>query len=555
MALRTMARAPLVLLGALALACTSDAPKSPLAPSLSVTSDPVVSGAVLGPDGNNICASLPDPDGSVYRIRPIDPAAGAFAAPVQVLTCPANSFSFNVGTGRYLLRAILPFEPAIGMLPARPIEAVSTDGGDVVQDVFIQNGTALGGSATLDGAPLADVDMTVVFDEAPGFLAAAGASDANGAWTEFFRPPLILQNDVRYQAGCGALGVRQLEGPPSSFLVPEVSAINCTFETGLSTRFSHSHTRVVVTPMAGEIGGQTLDPTDRYGIGWGVQFPVELGQSPVHVPTSATHLFGGGLMIGIAPDRILTGVNIEGQLECGAACQDLGLDAVVHFTPETPIGRRVMWRYSDATSPEGVGLRVTQQSYDGQLPNDYVLFRFSIQNGGTETVTFYAGAFMDWDVEDDAADDLGFTDMDGRLMAVASAGELGMHVGTLLVGAPVSGNVFYNFSGQNPIPASTTDQFQALSGGMQNPSIGPGDAHNIHGVGPITLKRGHQLPIWLAIVVGENRDQLLANARAAQADIARRQNEADDVADGPLTVTTPSSGTGARPFAKARALQ
>src|SRR2546426_12651213 len=128
---------------------------------------------------------------------------------------------------------ILPSDPAIGTLPVRDVEPVTMDGGDVVHDIVVHNGTALGGRATLDGAPLADVSLTFVYDAAPGFGAAFGGSGPDGAWTEFFRSPFILQNDVRYRTGCAALGVKLIEGPPSGgFLFPSLrSAINWTMVT------------------------------------------------------------------------------------------------------------------------------------------------------------------------------------------------------------------------------------------------------------------------------------------------------------------------------------
>src|SRR6266508_4616142 len=381
-----MARARLILVGALALACTRDE-RNPLAvpPSFTLGVDPVVSGVVLGPDGSNVCNTLDVllGPGAPVVVRPIDLAAGAFAG-FQVLGCPSNAFSFDLFPGNYLLRAQLPADPAIGSLPWRNAERLSIGDDGAVHDIRIAEGTALGGMATFDGSPLAGVDLNFVYDSAPAFGAAITTSGPDGRWTEFFgRTPPILQNGVRLLAagGCGGLGV---------------------------------------TPMPGDIGGQSVELADRFGIGWGVQFPVEPGQTPLHVPVSATHLFGGGLMIGIVPDRILSGISLAGQLQCGAECRDLGLDGTVAFTPETPLGKQVTWRYSDATSPEGSGLRVVQRSFDGQPPNDYVLFRFSIQNGGAFPVTFYAGVFMDWDVGEDATDDFGFTDLGGRLMAVTS---------------------------------------------------------------------------------------------------------------------------------------
>src|SRR2546425_8818141 len=101
-----MVRARLLLVGAFVLACTSDDRSLPVAPlSYSLEGDPTWSGAVLGPDASSICNFIPA--GTVVRVRPIDPAAGDFAANVQLL-CPANTFAFSLAPGSYLLRAILP---------------------------------------------------------------------------------------------------------------------------------------------------------------------------------------------------------------------------------------------------------------------------------------------------------------------------------------------------------------------------------------------------------------------------------------------------------------
>jgi hypothetical protein len=551
MAACTVVRARLLLLGVFALACSRDDRNVPLAPpSYSLQGDPTWSGAVLGPDGSSICNFIPG--GEVVRLRPINPATGTFGAGPQVL-CPGNTFAFSLAPGSYLVRAVLPPDPGIGSLPQRDVEPQTVDGAAVVHDVTVQNGTPLGGAATLDGAPLPDVALTIVYDQAPGFLTASGGSGADGTWTEFFRAPMILQNNVRYQVsgGCGALGVQALEGPPAGgFLFPsDVSVVNCRLATAPAVQFSHTLTRLVVSPLPGDVGGQSPELSDRYGVGWGVQFPVPPGTSPVHIPVEASQLFLGGLIIGIAPDRVLTGTTVAGEMECGAACRDLGLDATLGFTDQTPAGRKVLWQYSDAPSPEGVGLRIRQRSFDGVPPNDYVLFDFSIQNQGSSSVTFYAGFWGDWDVDLDATDDLGFTDMNGKLMFMTSAFEnTGVHVGTLLGGdAPVSGNFF--FVNGDPLP-SLTDQVQALSGGLRRETAGPGDLRYIHGIGPITLARGKRADLWVAIVAGDSRDQLFATASAADADISDRQHRAGSATDGVLTVTTPPLGVPMRPFSK-----
>jgi hypothetical protein len=222
-------------------------------------------------------------------------------------------------------------------------------------------------------------------------------------------------------------------------------------------------------------------------------------------------------------------------MECGATCHDLGLDGAVEFAPK---GERtqVTWRYSDATSAEGVGLNVTQQSIDGKWPNDYVLFRFLIRNTSAAALTFHAGFVGDWDVELDAEDDLGVTALSGRLMYQVSGGEKGIHVGTMLLGdAPISGNHFF-FAEEN---LSVADQVRALDGRLRQRSAGPGDLRNIHGAGPITLASRQAKDVWLAVVAGETRAQLLANSEAARIDVANRLGQAI-TADAPVTTVDPT---------------
>jgi len=56
-------------------------------------------------------------------------------------------------------------------------------------------------------------------------------------------------------------------------------------------------------------------------------------------------------------------------------------------------------------------------------------------------------------------------------------------------------------------------------------TIGPADNRVIHAVGPITLKPKKSAVIWMAVVAGETREQLLANAAAAKADVDSRGDD------------------------------
>lgn len=530
-----------VLLVALCLACSNDSPVAPS--SLARTAPRAITGRVLGPDGTNICNTVGT---GTLLLRLLNPdfvlGSGSGFLGTQDIACPDNRYSLPAPAGTAHLRVEVPATEGIDGVPWRNLDEFLVDRQSASHDVHIVEGTALGGSATFEGSPFEGASITLRYDLNSNFGAAIGVTGPDGSWMDFFgRSPFMVQAGVRYQAACDpVLGTRVTDGPPTGgFLFPdELSTINCTMETAPAVQFSHTSTRLVVTPMPGDIGGSASPELfDRYGVGWGVQFPVAAGSAPSHNQASS-HLFVGGLIIGRYPDTVLTGVNVGGYMDCGLTCRDLGLNGTVKFTPASSTGRQVTWSYSDATSDERGGLEVTQTSVDGRRPYDYVLFRFSLRNTSRFTSTFHAGFFGDWDSDLDAFDDVGFTDLDGKLMYQVSQGESGIHIGTMLLGPPISGNFFFN---RNEFP-STSDQVQALIGGLRRESQGPGDLRYIHGVGPITVKRGQQRDVWIAVVAGENKSQLLVNAAAAQADVAGRANSAVEAAGATSTsAVTPAA--------------
>ncbi len=545
---RSLRVAGSLLLAAPWLACHQDE-SDPLHPSLSHTAAHTISGRLLDADGRNICRTIQE---GTILVRLLNADFGLTSdvqfLGQQELTCPKNLYSLPADAGTARLRIDLP-EPNLGQLPRRNLHEVSV-GPDaaVTRNLRSVDGAALNGRTRLDGEPFEGVLLDVTYDFNPNFGATRGSSGADGRWMEFFgRSPMILQKDRRYVvfSNCDAiLGTRQLAGPPEQgFMFPsERAGLNCTLETGASTQFSHTFSRLAVTPMPGEIGGWFgAELADRFGVGWGVQFPVASGSSPAHENPDVSHLFLGGLLIGIGADRVLAGVDVGVAMKCGATCHDLGLDGTVEFAPQGE-RRRVIWRYSDATSAERAGLRVTQESIDGKWPNDYVLFRFVIRNTSPSALTFHAGFVGDWDVELDAVDDLGATALDGKLMYQVSEAEHGIHMGTMLLGeAPISGNYFFS-AAEN---LSTVDQVRALKGGLRRGTAGPGDLRNIHGVGPITLASQQVKDVWLAVVAGESRAQLLTNAEAARADVANRLNQAL-VTDASMVTVDPAPVRGAK---------
>jgi hypothetical protein len=364
-------------------------------------------------------------------------------------------------------------------------------------------------------------------------VTGTGGSGPDGSWGEGFRPAMWLQPEIRVRPSldCQGLGWRTVSAPPPGTLVypSEASSFDCRLVTGSSLPFTHTRTRLVVTPTPGNIGKGEPAFSDQYGLGYGVQFPVTPPGSAVNLPLTASLLWAGGLVVGIAPNTILSGVDLSGYFECGAACRDFGLDGgSLQLVSKASGAKKVTWTYSDGGSGDGVGLKVVQKSFDGRPPADYVLFKFAFTNTSPAKRTFYAGFFGDWDLSDDgsAANDFGLTALGGRLMYVTNQGDAGLHVGTLLLGDfPISGTSFF---GAESNGMSLGDQLGALSGTFKQTSFGPVDIRAIHAMGPITLKPKKSAVIWIAVVAGESKDQLLANAAAAKADVNARGDDEED---------------------------
>lgn len=505
----------------------SDPTGPPAPPSLDAAGSGSVSGHLLGPDNTSLCNALPQGSAVQVHLLVSPPAAAAVAgrATVQCLTGSDNGYSIPVANGTYMVRVILPPDPGIGMLPQRVLfpNPVVVAGQDVSDELQVEAGSGLAGRVTVDGAPLAGIGVPLLWAGAPGYFSVDGKSGADGGWMDAVgREPMILQNELRYQVpgdACAALGTRLLQGPEEgSFLFPdEAASVNCTLTKAPAIAFSHVRTRLAVTPMPGDFGGLSPQLAGQLGFGWGAQFPAV----PTYGPFSGSQLFRGGLVVALRPDRVLSGVDLFGYSDC-STCRDFGLDGTLSYSTSRESGTRVLWRYSDAPSPNRVGLKVAQQSYDGVPPNNYVLFHLTFTNSRLTTLRFYAGMFADWDVDQQPGDNIGGSAQGGRIMYETDATPGGNYVGTLLLGNyPVSGNAFFT----GPVNVSQAAEVSALDGETRSPTAStPGDQRYYHALGPITLKGGGSGDFWIALVAGQTREQFFASASAASADVASRRS-------------------------------
>jgi hypothetical protein len=496
-----------------------------------------ISGDVLSPGGASICDFVPD--GTAMTVRAIEVGSQAFGGTADV-SCPDPSYSIPVAAGSYFLRAQFVDTDGIGTFPWRTLTSspVTVDLADVAQDVRIDPGTPLGGGATLDDQPIAGVTFTVAYQSLPGFAAASGTSGPDGGWADFFgRAPLILQNELDdfFVTGCDALlGTAVVEGfPTGAFRFPGgLQAVNCALRSGPLEPLTHNSNRVVVTAMPGDFGGLSPDIDPQFGQGYGVQFPAVPGAAPPHLPLFDSQLFRGGLIVGLGSGAILTGFDPGGELECGATCHDLGPDGKVSATSSPALGKTITWRYSDASSAEGMGIHVVQRSYDAPAGRDYVLFRFAVKNRSVEAQTLSLGVFTDWDVDATGADDIGFVEGGGRLLSQSNSEGLPTRAGTLIVGdSPPTPGYFFS----TPLAPSLSEQSAALAGSLFEPAAGAGDYRYIQSIAPITLRPGRSTDFWVAIVMGADESEFAENADAAQRDIESHRSAPSAAVDrGPV---------------------
>jgi N-acetylneuraminic acid mutarotase len=492
---------------------------------------PGVYGNLLGPDGTSICNAVPP--NTRLRVDVLIPdfvqPAPAFAGQ-QFVTCPSNRFEIALTEGSYALRVQFPPAAVGALLPWRVLDPVPlvVAGQGVVRDIHIEEGVPLGGRATVNGAPYGGAALDLAYDQLPRFGAATGRSQDDGTWADFFgRAPLTVQAGMAFRPNrgigdCLVPGTRMLAPLPGSFRVPDdLTSLDCAMETAPATAFSHRASRLLVTPLPGDLVGQSPELLGTYGRGWGAVFPLDPSFTPAAGDIHSPVLFAGALMIGAGSDLVLSGANVSGYLACApdvnAACRDLGLDAVLATGSDAHLGQEVTWSYSDAASDRPLGLRIVQRSYAGAVGHDYVLYRFSITSTAPAPVTFHAGFFGDWDVDQDFADDVGATELDGRLMYLSNAVGTGSYLGTVLLGnAPVAGNYFFA-----PAILSLEDQVAALNGALRREQApDAADYRYIHSAGPITLAPGETADLWIAIVAGASHAELLANAQAAASALA-----------------------------------
>jgi hypothetical protein len=407
-----------------------------------------------------------------------------------------------------------------------PVTPTSTT---IKANIKWQTGRAIGGGAYLDDVPFT-ARAAASFDMGDGTIFAETlVGTLAGGWTDLASPPrataYLPAATLSIYCDDDPLGTKFMSKTATgAFAFPGgLDTFRCDYDHSLAGySFSHHNTDLLTTSDAGGFGSLNLHAWE--GAGWGVQYPLAPGATPSHFDTE---LFYGGLLLGFSPTKILSGIYMDGYSPCVfggiPSCRDLGPGGTVGTVGLANGGRRVRWTYTDDTSPEKVGLQVTQTSYDGPAGSDFVAFQYKIKNTSNTTISFHPGVFMDWDVTSTsggAGANIGNTVLNGELMYVRVT-STEKHLGTLITGISIAGNQFRRNSASSGVPFDVGQQYAALSGTANAPlQSTPGDVWYVHSGAQVTLAPGAVAKFWVTLVGGANSSDIVTNAKAARTAIA-----------------------------------
>lgn len=262
-------------------------------------------------------------------------------------------------------------------------------------------------------------------------------------------------------------------------------------------------------------------------------------------PTSPNWLFHGGLLAGTGPTRLSDDIPYGEETE--GSTDWIPLFGAPIEVGEAGGGQTITTSYDDRRALAPLGLEVVQRSFafDESGDDAFVLLQYVIRNTSVQSLTgLRLGLFADWDLPGsgglpeetagwDPARRLGFVEATAAgLPALGVVWLDDVAPGQITYSVLRREDVIESAAGDPPSPGSRapavaqapdlgefsdTEKWNALSSGQTNTSeSNPQDLYQIIGVGPLALGAGATDTFAVALVAGENRAALQANAEAAR---------------------------------------
>ncbi|HEU4463893.1 MAG TPA: S8 family serine peptidase, partial [Gemmatimonadota bacterium] len=298
-----------------------------------------------------------------------------------------------------------------------------------------------------------------------------------------------------------------------------------------------------------DVGRVRLSVTNFGGLGYytgihGFDFVLQ-GEGFRFPPTSPNWLFHGGFLAATGPTRLSDDIPYGEDTE--ASTDWIPLFGAPIDVGEAAGGQVIEAAYDDRRALSPLGLEVVQRSYAFADAGEdaFVLLQYVIRNGSAQSLSgLRLGLFADWDLPGSGGDPqetagwdpsrrLGF--VEGVVAGQPSLGVVWLDdvaLGQVTYAVLRREDVIDSPVGNPPPPGdrapavaqapeigefSDTEKWNALSSGQTNTSeSNPQDLYQIIGVGPLALAAGASDTVAVALVAGENRAALQANAEAAR---------------------------------------
>jgi hypothetical protein len=298
-----------------------------------------------------------------------------------------------------------------------------------------------------------------------------------------------------------------------------------------------------------DVGRVRLSVTNFGGLGYytgihGSDFVLR-GEGFRFPPTSPNWLFHGGLIAATGPTRLSDDVPYGEDTQNSTDWIPL-FGAPIEVV-EAAGGQVIEAAYDDRRALSPLGLEVVQRSFAFDEAGDdaFVLLQYVIRNTSAQSLTgLRLGLFADWDLPGSGGDPqetagwdpgrrLGF--VEGVLAGQPSLGVVWLDdiaLGQVTYAVLRREDVIESSVGNPSAPGSRapavaqapdigefsdTEKWNALSSGQTNTSESNAqDLYQIIGVGPLALAAGATDTVAVALVGGESRAALQANAEAAR---------------------------------------
>ncbi|MBU0559416.1 MAG: S8 family serine peptidase [Bacteroidetes bacterium] len=229
-------------------------------------------------------------------------------------------------------------------------------------------------------------------------------------------------------------------------------------------------------------------------------------------------LFEGGLFYGTAADKIVSSVR-----SADTDYQDDDFNLVKQFLIESPgeqADEQGLSIFNDDNAGVGklnIETELHTYSYIEEPYDNFIILRYFFKNKGTSEISnFYAGLFMDWDLdEEDYGDNIAAYDSTGKFGYIYNTDH--SPVNTYVAAALVSWgsdnfHAIHNDGGDGGFSVydgfDFSEKWTSLTSNLSKPSAGPYDVSAVSSSGSYTIPANDKIEVAFSIAAGPSLDEL-----------------------------------------------